>query len=435
MQFHIGRIYAKHLHDYDNAKNAFQLVLDKYRDSQIANHPYLDKMRGDAANFTEPQTNGLILSAPITVDVIGIKFDYDHSSHTNDAVDIRVNNSTNIPVPEWANAGQTNAKIAYIKNKSNRKIKAKFYCDKTGTYGIKAMVLDGTGIGDLPETNVYFNSSHQSSYITFTANGSTPSSVGIRRFRWNWFVIYATEEEKRGVKTLQTLWVEMTGHHNYYTLLTSPQNPMSEPWTDALDYSCDWASGQSNSPGATTKIAQKLFNNCGFLYDTYSGAPRYTNYGSGSFNLTLFLSEIGSGRVVNCYDMGKTVKIFANSISCNTNYKFCNPFGYLNCVKPIGRGWSNNPFYSSQSPPYNQPIVGEDDSGRTKFGNHAFGAHGCDIYDACLKVDTDENPDYGPPFDETWATGWYWNTYKSKVIDDNPSSSTGNPSIYSFSVY
>jgi len=61
--------------------------------------------------------------------------------------------------------------------------------------------------------------------------------------------------------------------------------------------------------------------------------------------------------------------------------------------------------YDSQSYSYHQPIVGEDDPYRTRFGNHAFGALSGNIYDACLKVDTDSNPDYGPPFSESWAIG------------------------------
>ena len=133
--------------------------------------------------------------------------------------------------------------------------------------------------------------------------------------------------------------------------------------------------------------------------------------------------------------MGKAVNIFANILGCNSNYAFTNPFGYLNCIKAIGRGWANNPFYASMG---TNPIMGEDDhyyDGRSGFGNHAFCMNGSVIYDACLKIDTDSNPD-APPHNESWATGWDWNVYKSKVIDNNPVSNPGTPYTgYIFSVY
>jgi hypothetical protein len=73
--------------------------------------------------------------------------------------------------------------------------------------------------------------------------------------------------------------------------------------------------------------------------------------------------------------------------------------------------------------------------GRSRFGNHAFGAISDDIFDACLTVDTDSDPDDGPPFDETWMLDEPWTGYKAKVVDDYPAITTGYPSSPSFSVY
>lgn len=181
--------------------------------------------------------------------------------------------------------------------------------------------------------------------------------------------------------------------------------------------------------------------NLGLTYDTYNGSPTYTDNGTtASFDLTEFLSDIpGSGLVVNCYDCGKAVKIFANALGCNASYKYSDPFGYQNCIKAIGGVWTNNPFYDSQYPPYDEEIVGEDDSGRTRFYRHAFGTLGSNIYDACLKVDTDLNPDAAPHSnngDGDWATGWSWSDYKDKVIDDDPEppGGTGDATPYNFSV-
>jgi hypothetical protein len=106
----------------------------------------------------------------------------------------------------------------------------------------------------------------------------------------------------------------------------------------------------------------------------------------------------------------------------------------VNCIYAIGKGWTNNPFYDD---PTNDPapIVSEDagwnppNEKRSKFIKHAFCMLFDDskIYDACLKIDTAANPDFGPPFTISWAYNWSWDVYKSKVVDDIPHTNTGTP--------
>jgi len=144
--------------------------------------------------------------------------------------------------------------------------------------------------------------------------------------------------------------------------------------------------------------------------------------------------------IVNCYDMGKAVVIFANALGCGASYTYVGPFGYLNCIKPIGRGWTNNPFYDAGGWVDPNPIVNGDwdsSAGRSLFGNHGFARLGNDIYDASGgQVDVDGDPDGAPHTardldgDDTWT-----NDYDDRVIDDNPSSSPGSPTNYSFTVY
>jgi len=45
-QFQIGRIYLVFLHDYERAEQAFRKVMEKYPDSEIINHPFLEKLKG-----------------------------------------------------------------------------------------------------------------------------------------------------------------------------------------------------------------------------------------------------------------------------------------------------------------------------------------------------------------------------------------------------
>lgn len=202
-------------------------------------------------------------------------------------------------------------------------------------------------------------------------------------------------------------------------------------------------------------IWNDFYNSAGAYYDIESGAPRYTINGKhGSFNLTKWLDEYScvDVNIVNCYDMGKAVVVFANALGCEASYTYVGPsFGYLNCIKPVGRGWTNNPFYTN--PSYNpNPIVdGDWDSsdGRSSFGYHAFASVSYYIYDASGgEVDIgsppwdandscDPNrPDYGPPFnaheldgDDTWSS-----SYKDRVVDDVPSSPTQTPVPHIFGV-
>jgi len=296
---------------------------------------------------------------------------------------------------------------------------------------INLTVTSGTGVGTVCN---YFVANYTAlDWITLQLSGNIPGSVGIRNFTWQWLV-YAIPNDAAYCSATSTF----NTSHTYYTLLAAPQEPMSEPWSSVLDYACNWASGQTSSSSSSQKIVEGLYNNTDFLYDTYDGSPRYTYNGTtSSFNLTSMLSEIGGTNIViDCYDMGKALKIFGNALGCGLIYVFSYPFGYLNCIKAIGRGWSNNPFYSNPSYSSYQ-IVGEDDDyndGRSSFGNHAFCRISTTYYDACLKVDTDANPD-AVPHTESWAYGWDWSTYKSKVVDNNPGTSTGTPTEYSFSVY
>ena len=371
---------------------------------------------------------------PPEADLVQISFNYDSGSHTYDALTIKKNGST-IVAPEYIESPKTNKKIAYIKSQSARKIKAKFWVDRTGydTMRIYATKDEGDGIGNVNEKTVWFDGEQTSSETTMNCSNSVPSSVEKSYFTWRWYFTEIDDYFFPG-----GVFITESGPHFYYVVLAAPQAPMAQPWTEVLEYSCFWADGTTSSSVAADSVARHIYKDFGLTYDTIDGSPTYTDDGfTASFNLTTFLSDVpGSNLVVNCYDCGKAVKIFANALGCNASYKRSSPFGYLNCIKAIGGTWTNNPFYSSQSYPYNQPIVGEDDSGRTSFGNHAFGTLGSNIYDACLKVDTDANPD-AAPHTESWAIGWSWSTYKDKVIDDNPAPpfGTGDPTAYSFSVY
>jgi len=366
-----------------------------------------------------------------------IYFNYE-VGNAKDALAISDNGTPIVNVPEWKDSyypQKDKYGFAYIMGQATRSIKVQF---SAGSYDglmhllINVSYISGDGIGEV--CNLFVPNFDINNLLTLYPTGNFPTAVGVHEFQWRW-KIYAIPINN---PDYCAAWSTIDTSHHFYTLLAAPQAPMAQPWERVLDYACSWANGQTTSSTAAEETVQGLYNNSGFLYDIISGAPRYTNYGSQSFNLTYMLSELGgSNIIVNCYDVGKALNIFLNSIGCNSGYKWSIPFGFLNCVLPIGRSWTNNPFYANPNRvyPYTQPIVGEDDSNRTGFNNHAFCMINEIVYDACLKVDTDSNPDYGAPFSESWAINWDWSTYKNKVIDNNPATNTEGPYNYNFSVY
>lgn len=366
-----------------------------------------------------------------------VSFNHNSSSDTSDAMNIRENAATDVHVPEWEKQKKTYP-AAYIKNKTIT-VKAVFSAAPGVTSARIRAAHVGGSLGDVTQKTVSFAGGTSGS-VSFNVTATTPGAVKYFYQKWRWYCA--------DVNSTGSAEVHLADSKNkIYVVLARPQGPwttsgQTEPWTDALNKSCLWAYGETTATGAADKITRKLFKNTGGLYDTVNGSSSYTADGYGtSFNLSGFLANITGIGVVNCYDMGKSLVTFANVAGCGLSYKRSNSFGYLNCIYAIGRGWTNNPFHDNTNPIYGinpNPIVpGDWDSGdgRSSFGNHVFGSISDNIYDACLTADTDGDPDYGPPFLETWMIDQPWNTYKTRVVDNNPSSATGTPVIYTFTIY
>jgi hypothetical protein len=178
--------------------------------------------------------------------------------------------------------------------------------------------------------------------------------------------------------------------HRIYVVLQSPPAPWSQtdavryPWTAALDYAIVNANARAldDAREAAARIVQHV-NGEPLKYDIWQGAPAY--YSFGTFMIDAWLGGFTNGPIVNCYDCASAVATFANVVGCELTYQFHGPFGYLDPVYPIGRGLCNNPFYGSWPAPYNVPLVGTDDAGRTSFGNHAYTKQAGNNYDACMR--------------------------------------------------
>ena len=377
----------------------------------------------------------------VKIELSHIKFNH-ASGDSSDGVDIRVNGSTDVLVPEWITGPDPgdpvrNEPAAYKRNITPT-IQARFVM--TPELDVSATISATTAdpvLGGLGEEAVSFVGGVSSpAYATFTAAESTPTTVGIRTVQWQW------KAGNFGGGEAPVCDINVSGPHKLYQLLETPAAPMTEPWTEVLDNVCELAAGFASTSAAVREVWDDHYNYAGGLYDTMSGASQYTGATSSGFDLTDWLDNYPDIGVVNCYDMGKSVVVYSTALGCSASYAWVSSFGYLNCVKPIGCGWANNPFYSN--PGYDpNPIVPGDWSyyeGRSSFGNHGFTRHGngLDIFDASGgQVDIDDEPDYGPPHEAhelDGADNWN-NDYKDRVIDDFPESSPSTPTTYSFSVY
>jgi hypothetical protein len=171
------------------------------------------------------------------------------------------------------------------------------------------------------------------------------------------------------------------------------------PWTDVLDYTCAWASGQTTVDGAAAAVTSRVYNSLGFKYENVAGASAYidsTSPAMQQFYCTRFISFLASGTGVgpdvNCMDCATIVTTFANSVGCNltesTMYTPNVPFTSFksfacNEIMAIGFTAWGYPFPG-------QPWVG-------KFTYHEVAwtpgiGYPDPLYDACLRVDSGSNP-------------------------------------------
>ena len=374
-----------------------------------------------------------IRATVVKVEITHIKFNHS-AGDSADGIDIRENYSTDISIPEWVNGGQN--KPAAYKKETNVTIQARFTVSPSIVASAKIRAITSDPIlGWLGEQMVSFSEGVSSpEYISFTPTYCTPLGVDKGTVTWEWKVrdIDGGGSPERDIGS--------SGPHTIYTVVDTPTTPMAEPWTEVLDQACYVASGRNMKATAMHDIWDAFYNMPVGYYDTENGSSQYTGATTESFDLTSWMCNYTDCGIVNCYDMGKAVVIFANALGCGSSYSFVSSFGYLNCIKPIGRGWTNNPFYDHGSPVNPNPIVDGDWSttdGRSKFSNHAFSMLGSDIFDGSGgKVDVDADPDGAPHTahildgNDTWT-----NNYKNRVIDNNPPSSPTNPTNYNFTVY
>jgi hypothetical protein len=331
-----------------------------------------------------------------------VALNHDSASASADALNIRKNWNEDVTVPEWQKAKKSHP-AAYVRNK-NVTVKAVF---SSAPGVINARIRAGVGYGPLDslvQKMVNF-AGGSSGAVYFNISVATPNAVNAAYQKWRW---YCADVNGSGSAEVQIA----DSTNLIYIVLVQPQAPWTTSgqamvWTDVLQRSCLWAFGETTVAGAAGKIAQHIFNDIGGLY-VYGS--QYTGPTIQDFNLTGFLANVPSIGTVNCYDMGKSLVIFADSIGAGLVYAYSSPFGSLYCEHAIGRPWKCN----------------------EGFSNHGFGYLSGNVFDACLTVDTDSDPASGPPYLETWMLNEIWASYKAKVVK---SGTPGNPAAHSFGIY
>jgi hypothetical protein len=357
-----------------------------------------------------------------------IKLNHDPNAATSDALSIRRNNGTFVTVPEWrrgisVNPADSPAAYSIADTQGHTlTIHARFSCTEHGHKKFEVRAVDDTVDPPAPRGcprgclplwrllaalirdlfgNVLGNvkarevtcSRGQTEWETFELENLRLWNVGVGIHTTTWRWQYRAKSNDP--------WTDFdTSSHRIYVLLALPTDPWKQipfdptnrqlPWTDVLDYACQWALGKTNRDAAATAVTWRL-NGLGpalIEYDCPGGGS--THYAWGGFNCTAFLDRLhggpGNGQYVNCTDCATFTSTFANILGCDL---WQSQMGYdfgLNPIRAIGAG-----AWYPGCPEWLIP----------GFTYHEVAWKGAclqtdRIFDACLEVDGDVDPTTAP---------------------------------------
>ena len=342
--------------------------------------------------------------------LVAISFNHDNTSLSGDAMNIRKNFTQTVAVPEWT-VGETlpaDSPAAYaIKETQGRTItiKAKFTVSSNSVTQAQVRARGGGVLGQLdPQTITLANGVSVPEFVSFELRDHLIGADGIQveDITWEW------EFRCCGGSKWEPL---ATTRHRIYVVLEEPKLPWKQqpaadtqnPWTEALDYACVWAAGQQNQVDAATAITKQINANVGLVYDNVNGASKYTVWAAvAQFELTQFLAYLtngtGLGNIVNCTDCATITTTFSNLVGCDLH---ASKMGSL-------FGFDLTPFRGIGSAVFGCPGFG------CHFSYHEVawtGGHGNadPIFDACLRVDNDNNP-WAPPYSEIFCVNIVFST-------------------------
>lgn len=337
-----------------------------------------------------------------------VSFNHDPTHSTVDALSIRKNATQEVKLPEWqhGDTDPTASPAAYaIGSVTGKtiKIQASFTIDQKTPTSLQIQATGGGIMGAIPATTVNFvNGQSSPKMVTFDVPNHQFASGGIRAENISW----AWQFMPTGGS-----WTRLaTSQHRIYALMQTPVMPWKQsarpaetqlPWTEALDYACQWATEKTTMVDVVTAVSSKIYSGCDLKYDTTSGASKYTNpsqqHQQFLFELTQFLKLLkgqpGNGKIVNCTDCATIVTTFSNILGTDVRASVMRgslldqaPIAFkCNKIQAIGYPTWEYPF-----PPGNQFAYHE----VAWTGN---GGSRDNIFDACLKFDSSDDP-------------WDWNS-------------------------
>jgi len=332
---------------------------------------------------------------PPNVELAAIKFDYDPTNSSVEALTIRRDYRNDVPVPEWVRgktlAAESPAAYSIWKVKGKTiNIQAKFTVTTRDPVTATISATGGGILGAIPSFPVNFrNGVSVPEYVTIALPNHQIGGAGVQvqNIQWSWSFSLAG-----GPTSPMT-----TTTHRIYSVLIEPNGPWTAgtrsdtqlPWTDVLDYACVWAAGATNAVTAAELVTQKVYGTIGLTYDQRNGASVYTN--GGTFLCTEFINYLrtgkGKGKKVNCTDCASIVTAFANVVGCNLAASTMYPAS--------GHGFTTNQMIAIGGTTWGYPFPGTSYTG--SFSYHEVAWMGALSYsdrlnDACLEVDGGNNP-------------------------------------------
>lgn len=350
-----------------------------------------------------------------------IKFNHDSSSASGDALNIRRNASTPVPVPEWQNGISVNPEdspAAYSKASiGSNPVTVQVQLERTdpglGSVEVRAIdgdvdppepdgcmglivriirtflrALFGNVLGEVEARSVRFGGT-ETPFETFTLTKHRIGTAGVGAYTTTWRWQYRAGEGP---------WTDFAlTKHRVYLLLAIPTSPWQQapydpanthlPWTDVLDQACYWAIASQTPDDAAAGVTKGIYElgPSVITYDCPGGGS--SHYSWGPFNCTAFIDRlkggVGNGYYVNCSDCATFASTFANALGCDLWQSRMESFFDLNEILAIGSStWQTA-------------------CGWGGFSYHEVawkGACTADeaVFDACLQVDGDADPTTAP---------------------------------------
>lgn len=365
----------------------------------------------------------------MSVQLEAIKFNHDPNSVSADAINLRRNAAQFVMVPEWQrgiSVAAEDSPACYAKQETIgntltiqanlKRLDATLQTvevravdptvdppEPSGCLGVILRIIRsiiraifGNVLGDVRPRSVTFGPGGETGFQTFELQNVRlwNVGVGIRTTTWRWQYRAQASDP----------WTDIaTTTHKVYVVLEVPKSPWQQspytqanlqlPWTEVLDYSCNWAILTTTTDDAATAITRQIFELGPTVveYDCPGGGS--THYAWGGFDCTAFIERLkggaGNGQYVNCTDCATILSTFANALGCDL------------WQSRMGWGFALNPMLGIGSSTWEPCCLSSGYGWTGSFSYHEVAwKGGCtsseQVFDACLKVDGDADPTAAP---------------------------------------